>query len=140
MGVFLGKSKNTNAVKFGLQMNNFVSKILKPKLKNHFTSLRNSGFEITHGCGIDSGQISAIRAGVRGDNDLVWIGRASNLAAKLSDIREGSYRTFISEAVYNSMNKSKRVSSDGRNMWKADSYSFNGEKITVYKSSWTWKL
>jgi hypothetical protein len=41
------------------------------------------------------------RAGIRNNNDLVWIGRAPSLAAKLSDIREPRYSVYINEAYSN---------------------------------------
>ena len=81
-----------------------------------------------------------VRAGARGDNDLIWIGRAPNLASKLSDLRESPNNTFITASVYNSlMDSSKYGGKDNRNMWEKRSWEFLGDTITIYRSSWQWK-
>jgi adenylate cyclase len=100
MGIFLGELKNTNAATCALKMNYVVSHIIQPKVKDYFTSLREAGFNISHCVGIDTSVTMAVRAGQRGSNDLVWVGRAPNLAAKLSEIRESPYNSYISEDVF----------------------------------------
>lgn len=105
MGIFLGDYKNSNAGKCALKIKYAVSQIIKPKFEEKYDSVKNASFKITHGAGIDTGTILGVRGGARNANDLIWIGRAANLAAKLSDIREGKYNTFISSAVYNKLSK-----------------------------------
>ena len=53
--------------------------------------------------GVDMGQVLVVRAGVRGSNDLISIGAAPNVAARLSDCREAPYRSFITAAVFDKM-------------------------------------
>ncbi|MFB7609862.1 hypothetical protein [Streptomyces gardneri] len=114
---------------------------MRPKAKTNLSSLKTQGFEIKHGVGIDSGTALIVRGGMRGNNDLVSIGRAPNLAAKLSDIRNGDYRTYITQDVYNVMLDSAKTSSDGRSMWEGPlTREVGGEKITVHKSTWKWAL
>jgi adenylate cyclase len=140
LGVFLGTTKNTNAAKCGLQIRYAVQKVIRPKFEANYPAIRDATFKIGHGVGIDSGTVLAVRAGVRGDNDLIWIGRAPNLAAKLSDIRDSPYETFITASVYKSMMDSSKLGGpDKKNMWEQRSWTFLGEAMTVYRSLWTWK-
>jgi len=139
MGVFLGNLKNTNAAKCALEMKYIVSKILKPQISNYFTSFRETPFDISHCVGIDTSSILAVRAGQRGSNDLVWVGRAPNLAAKLSEIREPYYSSYISEDVFSVLHESAKYGGDPRKlMWEQRIYTFLDEDITIYRSSWLW--
>ncbi|MEU3110228.1 adenylate/guanylate cyclase domain-containing protein [Streptomyces albidoflavus] len=139
MAVFMGSTKNTDAAKCALQINYAVKEIVRPKAEANLSSLKSQGFVIKHCVGIDSGKALIVRGGVRGSNDLVSIGRAPNVAAKLSDIRNG-YRTYITKDVYNGMLESMRTY-DGRPVWEGPfTREVGGEKITVYRSTWTWTL
>ena len=42
------------------------------------------------------------RASPRIDNDIIWIGRAANIAAKLGGVLNG-YRVLVTDAVYKSL-------------------------------------
>jgi len=140
MGIFIGGSKNTNSAKCALKMNYVTKKIIKPKVENYFTSLRKEGFNISHCVGIDTSSVLAVRAGQRGSNDLVWVGRAPNLAAKLSDIRESDYHSYITEDVFSMLHKSAKYGGkEEKLMWEKRSLQYIGESITVYRSSWWWK-
>lgn len=141
MGIFLGGYKNTNAAKCALKMNSTNLKIIRPKLTQHFTSLKETGFEISHCVGVDTSLILAVRAGQRGSNDLVWVGRAPNLAAKLSEIRDGSYRSFITKDVFSRLNDEAKYSDpDNKPMWEEREFPYIGESITVYRSNWQWVI
>lgn len=140
LGVFIGDSKNTTAAKCALQINYTVKEIIKPKFVNKYDSIKNASFNIRHGTGIDTGTVLAVRAGARGDNDLIWIGRAPNLAAKLSNLRESPNYTFITSTVYNSLNDSSKYGGkDKMNMWEQRTWNFLGDNITIYRSSWHWQ-
>ncbi|WP_406466460.1 adenylate/guanylate cyclase domain-containing protein [Streptomyces sp. NBC_01594] len=142
MAIFMGGTKKTDAVKCALQINHAVQKIVRPKVEANLSSIKTKGFEIKHCVGIDSGTAMVVRGGVRGHNDLVSIGRAPNVAAKLSDVRNGKYRTYITKAVFDGMLDSAKFNSpDKRPMWEGPyTREVGGEKLTVYKSAWTWKL
>lgn len=140
LGVFHGFNKNTVSAKCALQIKYVVHSIIRPKFKANYDSVKNASFEISHGVGIDSGTVLAVKAGARGKNDLVWIGRAPNLAAKLSDLREAPYQTFITASVYNMLHESsKHGGSENKNMWENRSWTFLDEKLRVYRSSWHWE-
>jgi adenylate cyclase len=137
MGVFMGNSKNTTAAKAALKINYFFSYILQPKFLAFYKNLESSPFKFAQSVGIDTGEIRIARAGVRVDNDLIWVGRAPNIAAKLSSIREVGFSTYITDSVYDVLHESARLFS-GASMWESRSWP-NGVKYgnnTVYRSSW----
>ena len=137
---FYGESKRTNAARAALQMSWFARFVLKPKLEEYFKNnqqLADVNFDF--GIGIDNGTILVVRGGIRGDNnnDLVWVGNATNFAVKLSNLPDEGYYVFISEDVYKNMAESSRMGGDPkREMWERRSH--NGQ--TVYRSSWHWSL
>ena len=138
LGVFIGGSKNTSAAKCGLKVAHVVAKVIRPKFKNKYPTVRDASFSITHGVGVDTGTVLAVRGGVRGDNDLIWIGRAPNLAAKLSDIRESPKCTFITAAVYNKLADEAKLSDKGVNMWEKRTWTFLDDTLNIYRSGFTW--
>lgn len=138
LGVFVGDPKNTSAAKCALQIKYVVQKIIRPKFEKKYSSVRDASFSISHGAGLDTGTVLAVRAGARGDNDLIWIGRAPNLAAKLSDLRQSPYHTFITAKVYNRLADSSKYGGGGENMWEQQRWTFLGESLVIYRSSWRW--
>lgn len=139
MGVFYGDSKNSSAAKCSLQIKWAVDKI-REKFETSYQSVKDATFQIRHGVGVDTGTVLAVRGGVRGNNDLIWIGRAPNLAAKMSDLREHPYSSFITASVFNSLNdESKYGGADNRPMWESRNWVFLDENIRVYRSSWHWQ-
>ncbi len=139
LGVFYGDGKNSAAAKCALQIKYVVKEIIKPKFEAQYTTVKDASFTINHGVGVDTGTVLAVRGGVRGSNDLIWIERAPNLAAKLSDQRESPYQSIITARVYNSLNDKSKYGGDKKNMWEQRSWSFLGDNITVYRSSWHWE-
>jgi len=140
MGVFVGNLKNTNAATTALKIKYVVEKIIKPKVVTYFSSMKETSYEINHAVGIDTSKVLVVRAGQRGSNDLIWVGRSPNLAAKLSEIREQNYHSYITEDVYNMLNDSaKNGGSEKKDMWEKCSYPWIGSDWTVYRSSWYWK-
>lgn len=138
LAIFIGDSKNTNATKCALKINYVVNEIIEPKFTDSYDVVKNAGFTISHGTGIDTGKVLIVRAGARGTNDLVSIGRGPNLAAKLSDLRNA--RTYITAAVYNKIADSAKLGGENNeNMWTRKSWEFLDEKIIIYRSSWQWK-
>jgi len=139
MGIFLGNYKNTNAAKCALKMNFVTLKIIQPRISEYFTSLKEAGFTISHCVGIDTSPIMAVRAGQRGSNDLVWVGKAPNLAAKLSEIRDSPYHSYISEEVFSRLNDEAKFGGDEKKlMWEQRPFQYIGEPTNVYRSEWTW--
>lgn len=137
MCVFMGKSKNTSAAKAALKINYFFTQVLEPAFLSFYERLKDSPFKFAQSVGIDTDDIRAVRAGIRNSNDIVWVGRAPNIAAKLSSIREPDYSTYITEAVYGALHDSAKLF-DGQNMWERRSWA-KGKPYgtgTVYRSAW----
>lgn len=137
MGAFVGGSKCTNATKCAFAIAWAVSKVIRPRFEEKYDSVKNADFNITHATGVDVGTVYVVRAGARGSNDLVSIGRAPNLAAKFSDIRAGSYTTYASASVYNQMNEGckKRLNGD-QDIWQSKTWDFVGDRITYYRADY----
>lgn len=140
---FIGSTKRSNAVKAALQMSWFAQEVLKPKMESIFENnqqLRDLDFDF--GIGIDVGKVLVVRGGIRGENnnDLVWVGNATNYAVKLSSLSKDNYRIYISEDVYKNMNESSKFGGDPkRNMWEERSWTDMGG-MRIYRSNWTWSL
>lgn len=81
MAIFLGATKNTQAVRAAMKIAYAVNSIINPALKAQYTT---TNYTVAHSIGIDVSPIHAASIGVRGNNDLVWVGRAANHAAKLA--------------------------------------------------------
>lgn len=67
------------------------------------TQYPGMGYRLKHVVGIDTSELFVAKTGIRGSNDLVWVGRAANHAAKLSALSD-RFQTYISEAVFNKLN------------------------------------
>jgi class 3 adenylate cyclase len=134
MAVFIGDSKNTSAARTALKINYGAKKILMPALKNQYPS---SGYELRHVVGVDVSEVRIARTGVRGANDLVWVGQAANIAAKLTALSD-DYASWITGDVYDSMHESLRASK-GNSIWEERTWtSMNNRR--VYRSSWWWEV
>ena len=114
MAIFLGNSQTTTAARCGLKINYAVKNIVNPALKKQYPTEDTVVRQVV---GIDTTQIRAARTGVRGDNDIVWVGRAANYAAKLTDL-SGSKETWLTEEAYKRLHVSSRDGGDPpQNMW-----------------------
>jgi class 3 adenylate cyclase len=140
MGVFLGERMNTRAVIAAMQINYTVTNILRPKLQQKFASLAQGGYTMRHAVGIDRSDVLTARSGIRDNNDLIWVGRAPNIAAKLAAFREGNYNTFITKTVYDALADDGKISKSGEAMWEERNWPKAPfpEVATVYRSEW-WK-
>lgn len=140
---FVGDSKRTNAAKAALQMSWFVQQVLKPRLDAVFQNnqeLRGQGLEFDFGIGIDVGKVLVVRGGIRGENnnDLVWVGNATNYAVKLSGLAKEGYHIYISADVYKQMDDSSKFGGNPkRDMWEERSWTVM-DSMRIYRSNWTW--
>jgi class 3 adenylate cyclase len=134
MAVYLGDSKNTAAVRTALKINYAVREIITPAMKAQY---QNKAYIPTQVIAIDTSKLFVAKTGGRGANDLVWVGRAANYAAKLTTLPH-SYPTYITESVYNPMNQEVKTS-NGNCMWEAATCNtFNNQ--TIYRSTWSWRI
>ena len=132
MAVYIGRSKNSAAARTALKINYAVTKVINPAIRDQYP---RTSYAVKHVVGIDTSNLFVARVGVRGDNDLVWVGRAANYAAKLSD-RSGA-PSQITEDVYDRLNKPAKFGDKDRNMWVRTTAPELGNK-TIYTSTWWW--
>jgi class 3 adenylate cyclase len=134
MAVFIGETPNTSAAKAALELKWVVEKILGPKIKETDS---DATYTVRHAVGIDTSNLFVARTGIRDSNDLVWVGRAANVAAKLCSLRESGYSTYITEAVFKKLNASAKLGGElKRSMWETQPWG----GMTIYRSNWWWSL
>lgn len=135
MAVFTGDHKNTTATKAALQVYGYVDE-LNTAVKECYP---NNSFTIRHTVGVDSGSLLVTKTGIRDSNDLVWVGPAANIAAKLCDLGDTTYRSFITEAVFSRLAESAKYGGNPRSlMWEKRMWTARG--TVIYRSSWHWKF
>ncbi len=134
MAVFIGGNKNTSAVRAALKINWAAKNIIRPASKKQYP---NSSYVLKHVVGVDTSPLFVARSGIRGANDLVWIGRAANYAAKLCALSD-DYPTRITKSVYDSMHKSAKFSGE-TNMWQERVWT-PMNNMTIYRSTYWWSL
>ena len=132
MALFKGDNKNTNAVKAALRLNGAVAKIINPALAAQYKG--RYAYTVKHSVGIDTSDIYAVKIGIKGTNDIVWVGKAANHAAKLSTAGDDGSYVYISEAVFNKINEAWKISPTHKVlMWQ--------KKVcqgqTIYRSGWS---
>lgn len=135
MGVFIGDTKNSDAAKTALKINWAVKNILQPAIKAKYP---NTTYALQQKVGIASSKTMVSRTGIRGSNDLVWVGNAANIAAKLAALHS-NYPTYITANVYNMLLDSSKLGGDPkRDMWTdlgdKDGYG------KIYGSTFSWSL
>jgi len=132
MAVFTGEYKNSRAVEAAMKINFAVVKIIRPAIQNQYP---REDFIFKHVIGIDSSELHTARIGVHGENDLVWIGRAANYAAKLCTLSKKPI--WITKTIYDNMNGEVK-SSNGTNMWTPYTWdSMDGMKTYYTTHYWS---
>ncbi|WP_207549168.1 adenylate/guanylate cyclase domain-containing protein [Mycobacteroides chelonae] len=99
---------------------------------------------ISHRVGIDTGESLIVRGGARNNNDLISVGAAPNIAAKLSDLKNG-HTTYITDRVYDELaDNLLYYESNGyrQNCWSKlySSIQIGGTYNTVYGSTVYWGI
>ncbi|HEX8124226.1 MAG TPA: adenylate/guanylate cyclase domain-containing protein [Allosphingosinicella sp.] len=130
MGIFISESQRNSAVACALEIHYAVKNIVQAELKNFW----KTDFEIRHVVGIDTSEIRAARTGARGDNDLVWIGNAANLAAKLTALSSDT-PTWITKRVYDYLQDDQKLGSNRENIWREWLWNEHDNQ-TIYSSSY----
>ncbi len=137
MGAFMGDGKNTSAVQCSFAIAYAVTQLVRPAFENKYETVKQAPFNIHHATGIDQGTVFIVRGGIYGSNGLISIGKAPNLAAKLSDLREGYYTTFVTKSVYDDADDStKRWLNGSTNVWEERTWNYCGETISIYRAKY----
>lgn len=134
MGIFVGNSKNSSAAKCALNISWAVEQVIRTKLQEKWATFK---WVMKHGVGIDTGEALLVRGGVHGQNDIISIGGAPNIAAKLSVIRDGK-SLYISASVYSRLSDESKYAK-GVDMWeRMGTEEFGGKQVVYYGSSYRW--
>ena len=135
MAVYIGGSKNTSAVRTSLKINWAVRNVNRPAMSAQYPSTK---YVLRHVVGIDTSPLFVAKTGARGANDLVWVGRAANHAAKMATLPEG-YATYISTDVHEKIDKSVKFSTVGATLWERVRWNTFDDRI-IYRSNATWAI
>jgi class 3 adenylate cyclase len=120
LAIFVGSRRSNNAVEAAWLIEGFVIEQLRPRIHRYFkanSAAGTLGFDI--GCGIDDGDIFAVRVGIRGTNDIAWVGRCTNTAAKLASRLRSPGNIGVTGEVYRRLSASNKTSPSGQSMWSA---------------------
>lgn len=136
MGIWVGDWQATPATKAGLKINYAVKKIIMPALKKQYPDWTGTVKQVV---GVDSSTIRAARTGVRGGNDIVWVGRAANHAAKLTELALDP-STWITDEVFTRLADEAKYGGTPRTlMWKPFRWTQQGDR-SIHGSNWTWAV
>lgn len=133
MAIFKGEGMCTNAVRAALKIKGAVGTIVQPALKAQYPQ---TNYVLKHVIGIDASKLLASRIGVRDDNDLVWVGRAANYAAKLTTLSD-EFSIWITGSVYDSIQNGVKFAGT-TNMWTEHIWN-TMNKMRIYRCG-GWKI
>lgn len=115
MAVFIGANQCASAVTAALRINHACVNTVNPLLKQVFPSV---DYAVRHTIGIDKSILFVATEGVRGAKDLVWVGRAANYAAKLSD--RPAEAIWITSDVFAELPRNLLVTTAGQSCWREE--------------------
>ena len=127
MAVFLGDSKEEDAVGAALELSYAVDEIINPEFSGLYKTAHR---RLRHTVGIDSSAVLVSKTGVRVDSDLVWVGPAANYAAKLNsfDGLDSDYPIRVTHEVFEALSRTCLVGSLGEPIWQGPYTNFAPRK------------
>ncbi|ARC58393.1 hypothetical protein AS850_15005 [Frondihabitans sp. 762G35] len=134
MGVFYGANKEERAIRAAFAIIWAVASWISP-LAGYFSQWPEEKKAIRHATGIATGDALFIRGGVRNDNDLVSIGAAPNVAAKLSEIRDRAESTFIDDYTWMHSFGDTWKDELGKSLWTDSQFLNIGGNVTSFRGS-----
>lgn len=114
MAIYMGADKEIRAVRTALRINKAVTEIIRPALNAVYPDV---AYVLHHTVGVDSSRLFAVKDGVRGANDMIWVGKAANHAAKLCALPH-QYSTRVTAAVHEKLDQGLYVTSTGAPVWE----------------------
>jgi class 3 adenylate cyclase len=130
MAVYRGNAKNSNATQSALRLAWIVRQI-----NDRIQATYHTSYKLEQAIGVDTSPLFVARTGIRDNNDLVWVGRAANFAAKLCELASDVTSIHITPEVYNKLNlAAKYGGKPKRNMWTKTIWQAKG--IPLYRSNW----
>ena len=136
MGIFIGDRRRNNAVEAGLNISWVVEKELNPKLKIFLWDSDDPKWQVSHRTGVDDGETFIVRGGARDNSDLVSVGDAPNIAAKLSGLRGERGSMTVTSRVQSFLLEKNKVSGS-QSMWnERDDHWVGPHYVTTYNCGW----
>jgi class 3 adenylate cyclase len=137
MAIFIGENMNRSAGLAAMEINWAVQEVIWPRIQKRWNDVATWGWTLGHGVGVDTGEALLIRSGVRGDNDIVSIGKAPNVAAKLSSLRSAG-SLYVTQAVYEDFNDNLWYGPKREQMWSRmySAQVIGGSRYTVWSTNW----
>ena len=130
MAVYTGRRMVERAVRSAFKLYYVVQELINPAEQELTSGTR---FAMRQSVGIDTSELLVVMASLRTANDLVWIGRAGNYAAKLSSRRAPA--THITEDVYDLLPAHMKTGENGRPIWVTGTAPEIGHR-RVHSSTW----
>jgi len=140
MGIYMGPDKETRAGRTALAAEAYV-RMMREWIPDEVPSVNEADWSMRHGIGIDTGEALIVRGGIRNNSDLISIGQAPNVAAKLSDLRDGKsiHATYEAYAPMSWGVSYTRTSNSPRCMWEyEENITVGGRTINVLSSQYGW--
>ena len=134
MAVFTGRKIAERAVTTALKINYAVQNIINPAIKELKPATR---YLLNQSVGVDCGELLVVRTGIHSANDLVWVGRAANYAAKLSS--RPAPLTHITHEVHELLPRELKVGSSDQKIWTSEWVPAMANR-RIYSSSWWCKV
>lgn len=142
LAFFMGDRRSTNATTAAMQVRWFVDEVLRPQFRTYFeknAKALGNALDFSIGCGLDDGDIFAVRVGIKGTNDVAWVGRPTNTAAKLASFPEPN-RVRVTRAVYQRLQANRKKQGE-KSIWSAEAMTKIGGVSRGYRwSTWRWKI
>lgn len=138
MALFVGRTQNSNAATAALNISWAVEEVINPVLAGKWEDFT---WEMQHRVGIDAGPALLVRGGVRKENDIIAVGAAPNVAARLSAL-DGRDPLRISRTVYDKLNNLTKYTEpdNGKEIWAhLGAEDIGGTNVTYYGSSYQWE-
>jgi class 3 adenylate cyclase len=139
LALFIGGAQSTSAVTAAMKTDYALTKIVKPKLTHYFEANASLAdvFQLDYGIGVAQGEILAVKVGIPGtdNNNLIWLGNATNFAAKMADEGKYPYNTLITHETFQRLHDSRKVDRNGNNQWFTHNMSFADETHEVLKTN-----
>ena len=119
--------------------------VLQLKFKRYFENNQSAignALDFSIGCGLDEGEIFAVRVGIRGINDVAWVGRCINTSAKLANTVTYPQPIAITRAVYDRLNNDRKFAEkDGEHMWSDERMQvIGGVNRAIRTTNYWWSI
>lgn len=137
MGIFIGARRRNNALEAALHLNWAVTQVINPSLRARLEP-QGLSWAVSHRVGIDDGISLIVRGGARDNSDLISIGPAPNIAAKLSGLRGEPGAITVTDRIHDFLIHENKIHG-GRAMWSAGEQRMVGPYSLHTSSSGWWR-